>query len=322
MTDRQPTIDAFLRECGWSDASRLDMAGDLSSRRYMRLVQPDGRTAVLMDAPPDLDSTTPAFIRMTEWLRDSDLSAPEILAHNHQTGLVLLEDLGQAKVSQISSDIRLRDLIYDDVLNLLIRLRHLDPPALSRPDAAQLVAMTRLADDHYPGIAPQALTGFRSVLETVLADLLGETATVSLRDFHADNMLWLPDRKGIRRIGLLDYQDAFLTHPVYDLVSLLTDARTDIPAPFRNRMMADYAHRTGDDPDRLSLAFAAFSAQRNLRILGIFARAAQQHGKTAHLSKLPRVHRHLADALSHPVFDGVRDEALTGIPAPQEQVPG
>lgn len=315
--DRRARISAFLERSGWSEATIHDLAGDLSSRRYARLSRADGSTAVLMDAPPDQDASTPAFVVMTDWLRAGHLSAPEILAAEPQDGLLLLEDLGDSKVSDLTrSDPRSRDAIYSTIIDLLILIRARSVPALRCPDAHDLVEMTRLIQQHYPGVDNGLLEPFLAVLETVLADLLTDPPSVSLRDFHADNLMWLPERSGVARLGLLDYQDAFITHPVYDLVSLLTDARTQIDREFRNRMIETFAVRSSDDPSRLSLAFAAFSAQRNLRILGIFCRAARVAGNASHIPKLPRVHEYLAEALSHPVFANVAEAALMSIPRP------
>lgn len=317
MTDRDAQIDDFLTGAGWAHVQRSPLAGDLSARRYLRLRHPDGRTAVLMNAPPDQDPSTPAFVRMTGWLRAANLSAPAILAAMPEHGLLLLEDFGDQRVSDLlASDPSMRPALYDAVLDLLILVRVRAPASLPCPGADELVRMTTLADDHYPGLNSGGLAAFRTLLETVLAELLDTGASVSLRDFHADNLMWLPKRSGLARLGLLDYQDAFLTHPAYDLVSLLTDARTDIDTAFRVRMIEAYASRTGDDPGQLNLAFAALSAQRNLRILGIFARAARRLGKPGHLPKLPRVHRYFAEALSHPAFSSVAEEALSAIPEP------
>lgn len=317
MSARIDLIDDFLIQAGWGRAQSLPMAGDLSSRKYHRLRDQDGNTAVLMDASPDLDSSTPAFVEMTKWLLSSRLSAPRIMAADVENGLLLLEDLGERVVSDvIAHEPDIRRNIYEITLDLLVLIRSRENTALSCPDAKTLVDMTTLADEHYPGIETSRLSGFRQLLETVLKDLLGDGTTVSLRDFHTDNLVWLPERPGLARLGLLDYQDAFLTHPAYDLVSLLTDARSDIEPEFRSEMITLYTDRTGDDPDRFGLAFAALSAQRNMRILGIFARAARKLGRTEHLGRLPRVYGYLKEALGHPVFKDVTEDVLAAIPAP------
>ena len=122
--------------------------------------------------------------------------------------------------------------------------------------------------------------------------------------------MWLPERQGIRRHGLLDYQDAILTHPVYDLVSLLTDARRFVSPELREEMIATYIARSGDDADAFRRAFSAFSAQRNLRILGIFARAGR------HMSLLPNVFQYFSEALDHEMFSRVRDSVRHAVPEP------
>lgn len=314
MSGRERDIRAFLAAAGWETANRVALAGDLSARRYDRLTR-DGDTAILMDADPAHDVSTPAFCAMTRWLRSAGLSAPDILAADPENGLLLLEDLGDSRVSGLPP--RERAAVYPLIIDLLLHLRQQKPPALARPDPSMLIEMTRLADQHYPGLDSDALVPFRALLETVFEDLLTDPTCVSLRDFHADNLMWLPDRTGLARLGLLDYQDAFITHPVYDLVSLLTDARTDIAPAFRQEMTALYAQRSGDHPVRLSLAFAAFALQRNLRILGIFTRSAAQ-GKPAHLPKLPRVRGYIAEALDHPAFAQMKNHVLAAIP---ERVP-
>ena len=317
MTGGCTRLEDFLADTGWADAERVEMDGDLSSRRYIRLVRTGG-TAIVMDAYPDTERSTPAFVRMTEWLRAANLSAPKIIKGKPEDGLLLLEDLGDLKVASLFDlELHQRMTLYDCILDLLIHIRNQTPPPLACPSAADLVGMTTLADDYYPGLDAPGLTAFRSVLETVLSGLIAESTSLSLRDFHADNLMWLPERKGIARLGLLDYQDAFLTHPVYDLVSLLTDARAEVDPGFRAQMVQRYAEKSGDDPERLGTAFAAFSAQRNLRILGIFVRSARKHGKTHHLSKLPRVHGYLVEALRHPVFAEVSVSALAAIPSPE-----
>ena len=317
MSDRDARVREFLALAGWADADGQDLAGDMSSRRYTRLTRADGQTAILMNAPPGRDATTPAFVRMTRWLRSAHISAPEILADQSDDGLLLLEDFGDRNVSNlVAQNPHVRDAVYIAIIDLLVLIRAQEEPELIRPDASALIDMTRLADEYYPGLESDRIAPFRALLETIIVDLMADESSVSLRDFHADNLMWLPERSGLARLGLLDYQDAFLTHPVYDLVSLLTDARTRIESAFRKKMIAAYAERTTDDPERLALAFAAFSAQRNLRILGVFCRAARVAGNTSHVPKLPRVHDYLAEALSHPAFADVASETLAAIPRP------
>ncbi len=309
------TARIFLKAAGWANATASPMVSDLSARSYLRLIRND-QTAVLMDAGSDHASTR-AFQSMTGWLQTLGLSVPEIFAAQPKDGLLLLEDLGTISVSKLLAEHENAPGIYERCMPLLLAIRHATAPALPCPSARELCDWTKLADAHYPGANAILLGRFRAGLETILAEMLELSVSVSLRDFHVDNMMWLPERKGVQRLGLLDYQDAFLTHPVYDLVSLLTDARTDVPRDVRQRFIERYAELSGDDHATLSRAFAAFSVQRNLRILGIFHRSAQAHGKAHHLPKVPRVYGYLTEAMEHPVFDDLRPVFAQALPRPK-----
>ncbi len=304
-------LKAFADQSGWQDAEWSPVAGDLSSRRYFRLRR-DERTAILMDADGDAD-TVAKFARLTEWLRSIGLSAPEIYASRLPDGLMIIEDFGDLPLTHLVAGGR-RDEALDTCLDLLIHIRRAEAPALlERPGAGDLAKWTEIADEFIPNADKEALGRFRSCLETILAPLLESSTSVSLRDFHAENIMWLGQKRGIKRLGLLDYQDAIVTHFVYDLVSLLTDARMDVSQDTRNRWISKYAGISGDDPEELNLAFAAVSAQRNLRIMAMFFRAARL-GKQQHLPKIPRVFGYFKSALQHPVFDDVRDATLSALP--------
>lgn len=311
MPDRAASIDAFLQGTGWAAAKRMPLAGDLSSRHYTRLLQGNA-SAILMDA----ETTMVPFLNMTLWLADHGFAVPGIIDEQASDGLILLEDLGDLSVTKHLENAGKSDEIDPLCVDLLLALRAATPvPDLPAPDASTLVEWTRLADQHYPGISTIDLAPFREVLHACLADGLQTPRTLSLRDFHADNLMWLPDRTGLTRLGLLDYQDAFLTHPCYDLVSYLTDARTQIAPSRRAEVLTHYLNRSGDQPDAFRTAFAAFSAQRNLRILGIFTKSAAM-GKAHHLSKLPRVHGYFLEALQHNVFREVREQTIAALPDP------
>ena len=311
MPEPDDELQAFAEAAGWEAAVFQTVAGDLSARSYFRLTEGE-RTAILMDSRSD-PGVARRFAELSGWLRETGLSAPEILFDASQDGLLLCEDFGRASAtSLLAADPRFEATFDATAVQLLLALRSQAVPVLPSPGPGELADMTSLADEACPGADRARLAEFRRTLEEVLASFDAPT-TVSLRDFHADNILWLPDREGIRRMGLIDFQDAFLVHPVYDLVSLLTDARTEVTRDRRARVIGAYADRSGDDVQALLGAFSAYSAQRNLRILGVFHRAAAQ-GQPHHLSKVPRVRRYLAEALEHPQFDAVRHATLAALP--------
>ncbi len=295
-------LHLFLTDAGWSDASKRPVAGDLSARQYTRLSF-EGKTAILMQCDPSTDASLPAYLEMTKWLRAQRLSVPEVYKVDLSRGFALLEDFADNKLTALIRDNPGKQQIYyESILDALVSIRNAPLLSLPQPSARDFCEATKLTDGWYPNANTNHLDAFRFGLETVLAQVLKSKPTVSLRDFHADNIMWLPDRPALQRPGLLDFQDAIITHPAYDLMSLLTDARTDVAADLRANVIATYADLTGDNIETLSTAFAALGAQRNLRILGIFAQAARRFGKTQHLPALPRVYGCLMECVQHPAL--------------------
>lgn len=304
MRDRDAEIAVFLNRAGWQSASRTRIAGDMSSRAYSRLSL-NGLTAILMDAETSMRS----FVEMTHWLESVGLSVPEVLLEDAEAGLLLLEDFGDLSMKAAIVDAEKSELAYDTCLQILLRIRASEAPdGLLQPDAKALSDDMRIVDDFVLDVDTGVLSAFRGRLARVLESVLAVATCVSLRDFHSENMMWLPDRSGLRRLGLLDYQDAFLTHPAYDLVSLLTDARTSVSRERRQKAIARYITLSGDDPDRFETAFAALSVQRNMRILGVFARAKKN------MEFMPNTFGYLAEALEHPVFAKHRPDVLGAFP--------
>ena len=302
MSDRAARIAAFLAHAGWGAATRTPLAGDASTRRYARLAQGDAR-AVLMDAGDDAAGTT-AFLDLALWLTDRGFSAPCVLAAAPADGLLLLEDLGDDLFARVlDRDADAAERLYSAAIDTLAALQRTEPPhGLPAWDAAQLGALTGpfvAAFAPRAGIDPARAAAVPAAVTALAANLLDPPQVICLRDVHAENLIWLPQRTGPAMVGLLDFQDAFLGHPAYDVVSLLQDARRDLPPGLGDRMMARFAAATGARPDRLATAAALLSAQRNLRILGVFARLADA-GKPGYLRFVPRVLGHLRAALAHP----------------------
>ena len=159
---------------------------------------------------------------------------------------------------------------------------------------------------------------FRALVQQVTEPVRHARDTVVLRDYHAENLLWLPDRPGHAAVGLLDYQDVLAGHPAYDLVSLLEDARRDTTEELQVAMLDLYlAARPGLDAAEFRTAYAVLGAQRNLKIVGIFTRLAVRDGKPAYLALIPRVWRHLQRDLAHPALAGLTDWIDRHVPAPE-----
>lgn len=318
-----PERDAtgFLRAAGWSGAQSLPLAGDASARSYRRL-KLGSRRAVLMDAPPQSGQDTRAFTRMAAWLGARGYSAPGILHADHAAGFLLLEDLGDGLFARlIEADPAREAGLYHAATAFLTDL-HRHPPAAFLPllDGPTLGEMTALATLWYlPGTGGAASAAAQSIPALIAADhaRLAEAAPVTaLRDFHAGNLIWLPERTGLARLGLLDFQDAVAADPAYDLVSLLQDARRDVPAATERQEVARYCAAKGCDQSRFSAIYALLGAQRNLRILGVFARLAMHFGKPHYLDFLPRVWGYLERDLAHPALADLARAMREAVPEP------
>jgi len=323
MPDRAALIDAFLDASGWGAAARAPLAGDASNRRYLRLAQPDGTRAVLMDAPPARGEDVRPFATIARHLRGLGLSAPAILAEDDSAGLLLLEDLGDALFARVlSHDPAMEPALYRAAIDLLIALHRSAPPeGLAAYHPALMADLAALALDWYrrgaTGAADAALRGrFQAVMETHLATLPEADAVLIQRDFHAENLLWLPDRSGVARVGLLDFQDAMRGHRAYDLVSLLQDARRDVAPETARAMRAHYINTTGADAESFTTAFHWLGAQRNLRILGVFARLSLRDGKPHYVDLIPRVWAHLRTDLRHPALAPLAELVAEALPPP------
>jgi aminoglycoside/choline kinase family phosphotransferase len=168
-----------------------------------------------------------------------------------------------------------------------------------------------------PGAA--ARTAYHAAWAEAFTHLDAREPVLCLRDYHAGNLIWLPERPGPARVGLLDFQDGLLGSPAYDLVSLLQDARRDVSPALEQAMLGRYIaaakQRPGFDADRFRLAYAILGAQRNAKIVGIFTRLSRRDGKPVYLRHLPRVWRHLSADLDHPALKPLRTWFERQIPA-------
>ena len=306
VSDRSQEIQAFLTANGWGSAQQTALAGDASNRRYVRLQNPSGDRAVLMDASADAGAPLIRFIDIASYLISRGLSAPRIVADDVQQGLLLLEDLGDTLfASEIASAPELEPTLYKAAVEQLLVFRDTCPAFLVQPQPDQLADFTDLAFDYYcplmgAGADPNAVATATAAMAEALSAVHPTKPVFVHRDYHAENLIWLPKRAGVARVGVLDFQDAWAGHPAYDLMSLLQDARRDVSAPIAQMVMTHYVTRSGDSMDALEHACAVYGAQRHLRILGIFARLGSTGGRPGYLKLIPRTWRYLQSCLQHP----------------------
>lgn len=322
MNEREHMVASFLSASGWSDARRSALAGDASSRRYLRLTRLSGETSLLMEAPREMNESVRSFLTIARHLGALGMSAPTILAEDRAQGLVLLEDFGDALFARLLDRSPEEEVtLYGAAAEALAVVQRTAPPSgLIRFDPRHMADLIRIVFDWYrPAItcgARSETDDFVILVEQILAELVPDPTVLALRDFHAENLIWLPDRSGPACVGLLDFQDAVIAHPAYDLVSLLHDARRDIADETRAATTRRFLDLTGHDDECFAPAAAALSAQRNLRILGVFARLALRDGKPGYLRFMPRVWRLLLRDLAHPRLAALEGRVLRDLPAP------
>ena len=296
---------AFLARHGWGGAEIMPLAGDASFRRYFR-VRAGERAAVLMDAPPAHEDARP-FLAIAAHLHGIGLSAPEIFASEPEVGLVLLEDFGDDQLTPLlARQPELEGALYATAIDILAQVqRHPPPPGVPPFDLERLRREVLAFHDWYLpalGLAPDP-GGFLDAWNGVFAYALGLPRVLVLLDYHADNLMWLPDRAGVRALGLLDFQDAVVGLPAYDLVSLLQDARRDVAPDLEAAMMQRFMAATGaTDPERFHASYQVLGAQRNTKILGYFVRLWKRDGKPGYRQFMPRVWAHLERNLAHPAL--------------------
>ncbi len=349
--DMARTIRSVLAATGWSPATRMPIQCDASTRAYERLTLPTGDSAVLMIAPrrPDgpairrgksysaiarLAESVHPFVAMARGLRALGLSAPDIIGGDLEAGVIVIEDLGTEPVVDALGPIAER---YEEAVGVLAYLHTTVLPSilpvsdghdhvLATYDLDVLMIELELVLDWYaPHVARTNLPAatrsqFAMQWTQTLAEVVTAPSTWTLRDFHSPNLIWMPSREGIARVGILDFQDALLGHPAYDLASLLQDARVSVPPALEIRLLGSYARaRHAADPSfdlqDFARAYAILGAQRATKIAGIFARLDRRDGKPHYLRHLPRIEAYLARNLAHPVLSPLKLWYETHLPS-------
>jgi N-acetylmuramate 1-kinase len=325
--ERKLQLQAFLKEANWADAEISLLAGDASFRTYYRVKQA-GKTAVLMDAPPTFERLEP-FINVTNYLRAQHIAAPELYAIDTFHGFLLLEDFGDIRLNQWLDkhpDTAIRS--YEAALTILSKLHTCPLPEHIAPYTAEvLLREMRLFSEWYlpmvlGSVSEKMITQFEVVIAELIPYCLSKHAVLTLRDYHADNLMVLSDDTQ-PSLGLLDYQDALIGHPAYDVVSLLQDARRDVP-PAMAQTLLQYFMQQSHIPDQTAFhtAFHALGIQRNLKIIGIFSRLSSRDSKHHYLPLIPRVWNYISVSFEEQPFAHLKQQFEQIIPlAERKQVP-
>ena len=315
---RAEAIDAFLDRNGLGGTKRTPLAGDASARRYERIEKPGGGTVILVDTPVPAEDLLP-FIAIGDCLRRLGFSTPEILAADVEAGLAIQEDFGNDTLTRLLNAGEDPRALYELATDALIELHRRFPLAeaarlgLPRYDAALFAdQVALLAEVYVPAatgkpLGDDALADFAAIWNRLLAEACAGPQSLLLRDYHVDNVMRLP-RPGLKAAGLIDFQSAGLGPVAYDLVSLLEDARRDVPTDLAEAMLARYLGAFPDlDAAAFRRSYAVLGAVRHSRIVAIFVRLALQQRKRAYLVHLPRVWRLLEAQLTKPELAPLAD---------------
>ncbi len=349
---RLKALRQFLDGAGYADARRRRMPGDASTRSYARLVRDEG-VVILMNAPlrPDgpavydgksysaavhLAEDVKPFVAIDNGLRARGFSAPSIHHADLDAGFLITEDFGSAGFIEDDPPRPITER-YEAATDMLAALHREALPEIL-PVAPQityaiptfdtdalLVEVGLMLEWYMPDRGAELTDNMRNEFVMMWRDLLSKPAsaarTWTLRDFHSPNLIWLDERPGTARVGIIDFQDAVLGPAAYDLVSLLQDARVDVPEQFELALLTRYikARRASDDsfdPAGFAELYAIMSAQRNTRLLGTFARLNRRDGKPQYLRHQPRIWTYLNRSLAHPALARARQWYSVNVPPP------
>jgi tRNA threonylcarbamoyl adenosine modification protein YjeE len=349
---RLKALRQFLADAGFADAKRQRMPGDASIRSYARLIRDDG-VVILMNSPqrPDGPATydgntysaavhlaedVKPFVAIDHGLRARGLSAPAIHHADLDAGFLITEDFGSEGFIEDDPPRPIAER-YEAAVDVLVAL-HREPLPEVLPLAPQityaipafdidamLVEIGLMLEWYLPDRGAEPANEMRAEFVTAWRDLLGKAAAMPktwvMRDFHSPNLIWLGERSGISKVGIIDFQDAVLGPAAYDLVSLLQDARIDVPEQLELALLTRYIrarHAADDsfDPAGFAEIYAIMSAQRNTRLLGTFARLNRRDGKPQYLRHQPRIWTYLSRSLAHPVLSGLREWYFANVPPP------
>lgn len=313
MNEKLPEgLDEFLEQAGWGAAKIEPLVGDASFRRYFR-VRDGARSAMLMDAPPPHEDPGP-FLDVGKWLAEHGHRAPEIHAEDRSRGLVLIEDFGEDRMRDwLDDNAHAEEDVYARAIDALVRL-HRSPPGPFAPyDLETYQREAGLLTEWYCPAMRLAVddAGYRAAWDEVLQPMLPRQnpGVTVLRDYHAENIMLLDEGHQ----GLIDFQDALVGHPAYDLVSLLQDARRDV-SPRLERTMLDRYLAQVDAGAHFEADYARLGAQRNAKIVGIFSRLWKRDDKPRYLAFIPRVWEALERDLKHPALAPVAEWFAANIP--------
>ena len=345
-------ILSFLEGTEWSEANWQFLQGDASTRSYIRLKN-GASNALLMNAPPQPDGPPirdgkpysqiahlaedmTSFVGVSNALIEAGLSAPKVHKYNIEEGVLLINDLGDNQLyHMITEEGANQQTLYETAIDILCELRCHPPksmpvgdklyelPALS--NEALSIEAELVIDWYWPKlknsqVTEEELALYQKVWEKSFDELKLNNNHWVLRDFHSPNLMHLPEQRGVKSLGIIDFQDAVLGSAAYDVVSLCQDARITVPEDVEQHLLTRYLETAKqkdssfDEADFLK-CYAILGAQRASKLLGIFVRLAVRDGKTHYLAHIPRIWEYLERNLKHPHLNDIFNWYETNFPA-------
>ncbi len=313
MDNRFNQLLLYLEKLKISTKNLVAIKSDASFRKYYRLEN----NILAMDAAPEMGESVSKFLEIAEILHSFNLSAPKIIDVNNKEGFILLEDFGDKVFSKFMNKENKKNL-YKKAIDVLIDIKiksHQNKSSLSKLTTYNFKELYRESILFIEWFIEQKLgmqisnekrNEFYQILQQAFLNIKSENDTLVLRDYHVDNLILKDHKEPLKQVGLIDFQDALLGSPFYDLASLLEDVRMPLDEKEKEELIKYYIYITNENYEKVLKEINFFSLQRNLKILGIFNRLSIRDGKERYLDYLPATFNFIKSNLKSSLFFDMR----------------
>lgn len=318
VTERSEKLKLFISNY-FADVKHIiePMRGDAGLRNYHRVKTDDGKSFVIMDCPPTYAKVS-KFTQISDYLLKENFSAPMIFAQDVENGFLILEDFGSISLKDYlannNQNVDQKNSTYHLIIDLLISLQNKVAPTFLKDFDDEILCneLDLFVNWYIPykynrELKIHEFNEFIELWQKIFSQAVVMPSSIILRDFHLENMMYLEMRESINKIGLLDFQDALIGSPIYDLVSVLEDARFEVPRDMALQLIDYYAEKKALNKESVLINYHILGAQRNCRILGVFARKAVKENDDYYLQFMPRVEKYLEYDLSHPILNNIKE---------------
>lgn len=313
MHNRDLELHNFVLNCGFKGKDMISIKNDASFRKYYRIKD---KNLIVMDAPPERGESIEQFRIVADIIHAFNLSAPQIESFDTKYGFMLLEDFGQTSFSNILNKDNESEL-YKKAIEVLIEINRQSKSKEKKLSKLKsysidlLVNESLLFIDWYLEkrkgelVSSNQKKEFTEILYNFYENIKPQSSTLVLRDYHVDNLFYLNNQKSLKQVGLIDFQDAVIGSPLYDLASLLEDVRRPLQKNLQTKLLEFYINAININAEDAVQEMRFFSIQRNLKILGIFCRLSIRDKKDNYLKYLPNVVTFIRNNLQDPFFSNL-----------------